>query len=81
MSGQPEGLFSDIFSHQNPVVNPETSRTGPDHRPHFSARVRIADRGSFEGFEPSFHDTGRADAGEALVITRILWMIAPEQYG
>jgi hypothetical protein len=68
MSGQPEDSFPDIFSNQNSAVNRETSRTGPDHRPHFAVRVRIADRGTFEGSGPSFPDASRAAAGEALVI-------------
>jgi ribonuclease III len=44
----------------------ETSRTGPDHRPHFSVRVRIADGRSFEGSGSSLPDARREAAGNAL---------------
>lgn len=57
MSGQPEDLFPDIFSTQNPAVNRETSRTGPDPRLHFSVRVRIADGRMLESSGMSFLDS------------------------
>jgi ribonuclease III len=44
----------------------ETSRTGPDHRPYFSVRVRIADGRTFEGYGSSLPDARREAAGNAL---------------
>jgi ribonuclease-3 len=44
----------------------ETCRTGPDHRPHFSVRVRIADGRTFEGSGLSLTDARREAAGNAL---------------
>lgn len=68
MSGQPEDSFLDLLSDQNPDVNRKTSRTGPDHRPHFSLRARIADGGTFGGSGSSFPGAGRAAARIPLVI-------------
>jgi ribonuclease III len=44
----------------------ESSRTGPNHRPHFSVRVRIADGRTFEGFGPSLPDARKNAAIKAL---------------
>jgi ribonuclease III len=44
----------------------ESSRTGPDHRPWFSVRVKIADGRSFEGAGPSLPDARKDAAQKAL---------------
>jgi ribonuclease-3 len=51
---------------EHPPVYQETFRTGPDHRPHFTVRVRIADGRTFEGSGPSLPDARQDAAKTAL---------------
>ncbi len=50
----------------------EISRTGPDHLPHFSVRVQIADGKTFEGSGPSLPDARQDAAKMALKNIRII---------
>ncbi len=47
-------------------VYQETFRTGPDHRPHFTVRVQIADGRIFEGSGPSLPEARQDAAKTAL---------------
>jgi ribonuclease-3 len=62
------GLLQEYFQKRGghlPVYQ-ETSRAGPDHRPYFSVRVRIADGRTFEGSGPTLPDARRNAAQKAL---------------
>jgi ribonuclease-3 len=66
--GNAIGLLQEYFQKRGehlPVYQ-ETCRTGPDHRPHFSVRVRIADGRTFDGSGTTLPDARRDAAGKAL---------------
>lgn len=66
--GNAIGLLQEFFQkrgEQLPFYE-ETSRTGPDHRPHFSVRVHIADGSMFEGSGTTLPDARRDAAKNAL---------------
>jgi ribonuclease-3 len=66
--GNTIGLLQEYFQQrgeQLPVYE-ETSRTGPDHRPQFTVRVRLAGGRGFEGSGPSLADARRQAAQKAL---------------
>jgi ribonuclease III len=62
------GILQEYFQKrgENLPVYQETSRTGPDHRPQFSIRVRIADDRTFEGSGPSLPYARKDAAQKAL---------------
>ena len=62
------GLLQEYFQKRGehlPVYT-ETSRAGPDHRPHFSVRVCIADGRAFDGSGTTLPDARRDAAQKAL---------------
>jgi ribonuclease-3 len=62
------GLLQEYFQKRGerlPVYQ-ETSRSGPEHRPHFSVRVRVADGRTFEGEGTTLPDARRDAAQKAL---------------
>jgi ribonuclease-3 len=62
------GLLQEYFQKKggHPPIYEETARTGPDHRPHFTVRVRIADGRTFEGDGSTLPDARRDAAHKAL---------------
>jgi ribonuclease III len=66
--GNTIGLLQEYFQKRGEHLPEyeETSRAGPDHRPHFSVRVHIADGRMFDGSGPSLPDARRDAAGKAL---------------
>jgi ribonuclease III len=62
------GILQEYFQKRGghlPVYQ-ETSRTGPDHKPHFSVRVRVTDGKTFEGSGSTLLDARKDAAQKAL---------------
>jgi ribonuclease III len=62
------GLLQEYFQKKggHPPIYEEMSRTGPDHRPHFTVRVRIADGRTFDGDGSTLPAARRDAAHKAL---------------